>query len=239
MRTLVLCDDYYHPARIVRTGLGPLEEHGWEFDWIEHADAWAAELMRTYPAVILTKMNHVSAADLRPWVTEEVQTTFLDYVRQGHGLLVIHSGSAGYEQLPVLRRLMGGAFAHHPPQCPVTVEPHAGHHLTAGSTPFTVIDEHYFMDLDDDQADVFLMTVSEHGRQPGGWTRTEGAGRVCVLTPGHNVEVWLHPSYQTVIQNALRWCVGSPAATTTAITPNSRELRSGTEALQKGGPVTM
>ena len=45
-----------------------------------------------------------------------------------------------------------------------------------------------------------------HGTQPGGWTRQEGAGRVAVLTPGHNVEVWLHPSYQTLIGNALRWC---------------------------------
>ena len=71
-----------------------------------------------------------------------------------------------------------------------------------------MVDQHYFLDLDDDQADVFLTMVLEHGRQPGGWTRIEGAVRVCVLTPGHNVEVWLHPSYQTVIQNALRWCHG-------------------------------
>ena len=154
----------------------------------------------------LTKMNEFSATDRQPWATEEVQTAFVDYVRQGNGLLVIHSGSAGYEQAPMLQALMGGAFIQHPPQCPVTVEPHAGHHLTTGSTPFTLIDEHYFMDLYDDQADVFLTTVSEHGTQPGGWTRSEGAGRVCVLTPGHNLDIWLHPSYQTIIQNALRWC---------------------------------
>ena len=205
MRTLVLCDDYYHPARTPRMGLGPLEDRGWEFDWIEHADGWSAERLHAYPAVIFTKMNHVSATDQRPWVTEEVERAFLNYVRQGHGLLVIHSGSAGYEQLMVLRGLMGGVFTRHPPQCPVTVEPHAGHHLTAGGAAFTVVDEHYFMELDDDQADVFLTAVSEHGTQPGGWTRTVGAGRVCVLTPGHNVEVWLHPSYQVIIHNTLRW----------------------------------
>ena len=61
--------------------------------------------------------------------------------------------------------------------------------------------------LDDTEADVFMTATSEHGTQPGGWTRTEGAGRVCMLTPGHNVEVWLHPSYQVC------WampCVGAP-----------------------------
>lgn len=64
------------------------------------------------------------------------------------------------------------------------------------------------IELDDAAADVFLETVSEHGTQPGGRTRREGDGRVCVLTPGHNLEVWLHPSYRTLIRNALGWCAG-------------------------------
>ena len=209
MRTLVICDDYYHPARVARAGLAPLEDRGFTFDWIEHAGEWSAERMRAYPAVIFAKMNHVSAADQQPWVTEEVQDVFVDYVQQGNGLLVIHSGSAGYENMPALRGLMGGVFTQHPPQCPVTVEPRAGHHLVSGSASFTVKDEHYFMELDDREADVFLTTVSEHGTQPGGWTRTAGAGRVCMLTPGHNVEVWLHPSYQAVVENSLRWCHGA------------------------------
>ena len=64
----------------------------------------------------------------------------------------------------------------------------------------------YFMALDDPQADLLMTTTSEHGTQPGGWTRSEGQGRVCVLTPGHNIAVWLHPSFQALLRNALRWC---------------------------------
>jgi type 1 glutamine amidotransferase len=101
---------------------------------------------------------------------------------------------------------VGGVFVKHPPQCPVTVEPQVGHPLTAGSAPFTLVDEHYFMELDDPQADIFLTTTSEHGPQPGGWRRTEGEGRVCVLTPGHNLEIWLHPSFQALLRNGLSWC---------------------------------
>lgn len=33
-----------------------------------------------------------------------------------------------------------------------------------------------------------------------------GAGRVCVLTPGHNPEVWSCPSFQALLRNGLRWC---------------------------------
>lgn len=208
MQALVLCDDYWHPARTPRAGLAPLAAADLAFAWIENAKDWSAARMAAYPVVVLTKSNNVSATDRRPWLTEAVQAAFQEYVRGGNGLLVIHSGAAEVQPLPVLRGLLGGAFNHHPPQCPVTVEPQADHFLTAGITPFTVFDEHYIMDLDDVGAQVFLTTRSEHGPQPGGWRRSEGAGRVCVLTPGHNLDVWLHPSYQAVIRNALHWCGG-------------------------------
>jgi type 1 glutamine amidotransferase len=211
MRVLVLCDDYWHPARTPRAGLRPLETAGFSFDWIEHASAWSAECMTPYPVVLLTKSNHVSSADRTPWATEDVAQAFQNYVRGGSGLLVIHSGAAEYRTQPGLRALMGGAFASHPPQCPVTVAPHSHHPLCAGSGSFTVVDEHYHMDLDDVAAEVFVTTTSEHGTQPGGWTRWEGAGRVCVLTPGHNLEVWLHPAYQALIHNALHWCGHTPS----------------------------
>jgi uncharacterized protein len=105
-----------------------------------------------------------------------------------------------------VRALFGGLFDKHPPQCPVTVVPTEGHPLAAGSQPFTHQDEHYFMEMADPNVDVFLKSVSEHGEQPAGWTRLEGQGRVCVLTPGHNLDVWLDPSYQTLIRNAIDWC---------------------------------
>jgi type 1 glutamine amidotransferase len=68
-----------------------------------------------------------------------------------------------------------------------------------------VFDEHYFMAMNDARADVFLNSLSKHGVQPAGWTRAAGAGRVCVLTPGHNREVWQHPEFQKLLLNALRW----------------------------------
>ncbi len=206
MKTLVLCDDYWHPAWVPRKGLGALTRNEFTFDWIENARDWSPETMLRYSLVILTKSNNVSATDQTSWMTDTVQTAFSDFVRRGNGLLAIHSGTAGYDQMRVLRSLLGGVFTHHPEQCPVTVTPRVGHPLSKGSTPFTLTDEHYFMALDDPQADVFMTTASEHGEQPGGWRRVEGTGRVVVLTPGHNLQVWLHPSFQTLLLNSLRWC---------------------------------
>jgi type 1 glutamine amidotransferase len=206
MKVLVLCDDYWHPARVPREGLGALTGSEFAFDWIENAHDWSSERMMTYPLMILTKSNNVSATDRTNWMTDTVQAAFADYVRKGNGLLAIHSGTAEYDQAPMLRSLFGGVFAHHPEQCPVTVNPLEGHPLSAGSVPFTLKDEHYFMALDDPQVEVFVTTTSEHGEQPGGWRRVEGNGRVAVLTPGHNLEVWLHSSFQALVFNSLRWC---------------------------------
>lgn len=206
MKILVLCDDYWHPARVPREGLGAIKEPEFTFDWIENARDWSAEQMAAYPLVILTKSNNTSAMDQTGWMTDAVQAAFADYVRQGNGLLAIHSGTADYDQMPVLRSLLGGVFNHHPVQCPVTIVPYEGHPLCTGCEPFTLQDEHYFMTMDDPKVDVFMTTKSKHGEQPGAWRRTESAGRVAVLTPGHNVEVWLHPFFQSLLLNVLRWC---------------------------------
>jgi uncharacterized protein len=206
MNILVLCGDVWHPSEVAHEGLSALAGRGFTFDWIEDARAWTPEAMNTYPLVILTKSDNVSVSDKTNWMIDIVQAAFLAYVQQGGSLLAIHSGTAEYEQKPVIRGLLGGVFLHHPEQCPVTVTPVVDHPLCRGAGPFTLMDEHYFMALDDSQADVFLTTRSINGEQPGGWRREVGMGRVAVLTPGHNLEVWLHPFYQALLANSLRWC---------------------------------
>lgn len=205
MKTLVLCGDVWHPARVPRAGLVGLEGAGFAFDWLEDARDWSLEMMQAYPLVLLTKSNNISSKDSSAWMTPPVEAAFADYVRRGGGLVAVHSGTADYADAPVLRALLGGVFAHHPDQGPVTVRPQADHPLTVGVKPFTIHDEHYFMALDDPRADIFMTTTSAHGRQPGGWRRTEGSGRVAVLTPGHNLEVWEHPFFRALLLNTLSW----------------------------------
>lgn len=210
MRVLVICDDFWHPAGVVRQGLAPLATSGHSFTWLENARDWSADQLAGFPVAILAKSNNVSAADQTPWITPDVESSLRDYVRSGHGLLVIHSGTVGGQRCLTLRALLGGAFVSHPKQCPVTVIPRQGHALTVGVSAFTETDEHYQMQLDETQASVFL--TSESGSaptQPAGWTRSEGAGRVCVLTPGHTAAVWLQPSFQRLLANALSWCTHS------------------------------
>lgn len=208
IKALVLCDDFWHPAPTPRSGLIALNDAGFTFDWIEDAHEWSAERMSAYPVTILTKSNNMKASDPTPWVTPEVESAFVNYVTAGNGLLVLHSGAAGYENTPRLRALMGGVFVQHPPQCMVTYAPSGDHALTVGMHAFSAQDEHYHMAFDDPQAEIFLTSTSEHGEQPAGWARREGAGRVGMLTPGHNLAVWLDLSYQLLLRNTIQWCAG-------------------------------
>lgn len=207
-QVLVLCDDKHHPAHIVRGGLAALGEEDFQFTIIEDGREWSAARMGEFPLVLLAKANNISAVEHAPWVTPEVEEAFAEYVRQGGKLMVVHSGTV-VADLPTLRRVIGGTFIKHPPQCDVTVTPQGEHPITLNVEPFTVRDEHYFMEVDDLEAHHFLMTTSEHGAQSGGWLREDGETRVCVLTPGHNAEVWLHQEFQTLLRNGLHWCNGT------------------------------
>lgn len=211
-KVLVLCDDFWHPAKTPRAGLTQLagEQADRAFDWMEDARDWPALRIDDYPLIILTKSNNVSAQDKTHWMTDEVQATLVDYVRQGGGLLAIHSGTAEYKETPALRALLGGVFDMHPPQCMVTIAPSESSVVTAGVSPFTIKDEHYFMLMEAAPVSVFLTATSEHGEQPAGWQRAEGKGRVIVVTPGHNVEAWLHSQFQTLLRNAMKECASAP-----------------------------
>jgi type 1 glutamine amidotransferase len=205
IRTLVLCDDLWHPGAIARKGLEVLSNRGFDFEVLKSSADWPALDMSKFPLVVLAKSNVASAKDKCEWLTKDSEWDFYNHIRRGAGLVVVHSGIAGYAKLPLMHEIVGGTFLRHPPECVVTVEPKAGHPLAGDLTLFTIRDEHYFVELDDAQADIFLHTRSEHGLQPAGWTCASGAGRVCVLTPGHNLEVWLHPAFQQLLSNALHW----------------------------------
>lgn len=206
MKTLVLCEDAAHPADLTREGLQGLGECGCEFDFVVDAGNVSSDRLKEYPLIVFSKANQKSGEDKAPWADDATGQVYTDYVKRGNSILFTHSGTAVYKDLPSFRSLMGGVFVGHPPQCDVTVEPKDDHPLTEGSDTFTLRDEHYMMEMYDDDVDVFLTSNSEHGSQPAGWTRTEGDGRVCVLTPGHHVNVWHHPAYLPVLANCLAWC---------------------------------
>lgn len=201
-RALVICGDVWHPAAVVRQGLEPLREAGFDFEFMEGNEMLSANRVDAYPLIVLARAN-VDGGE-KPWMTAETQHVLPQHVRRGNGLVVLHGGTARYEELPLMNALMGGSFIHHPEPCDVTIEANGNESIVEDMLPFTVRDEHYFVKTRPD-AEIFLRSRSQHGVQAAGWKRSEGEGRVCALTPGHNLDVWLHPAFQKILVNTFHW----------------------------------
>ena len=201
-KVLVICGDQYHPAELVLKGL--IASGADQFEFIQAPDGPISDFPEPYSSVVLAKLNVNSPSDPTPWTDEESDRALGVFVSNGGGLLVVHAGTVGYSVAPCIRNLTGGSFVQHPAACEVLVEPILGHHLTKEVNAFTIFDEHYFVGHCDQRED-FLTIRSDHGVQPGGWTKTFGAGRVCVLTPGHFESVWKHPQFQSLVGNGLKW----------------------------------
>ena len=225
MRILLICDDYWHPGQVPIDGLAPLKDRGFEFDIIKDAGDFKIEMLADYPVVIMCKCDQISPEDKTSWKTDSVQQAFVEYVENGGGLIVIHTGLVPGKNTEVLDRLTGSYFTFHPADCPVTVQPVKPHPVTEGVEMFCEVDEHYRLDIIADDVDIIMASYSppqgdesKISEEPyhntrawigaAAYVRSQGKGRVCVLTPGHLLPVWLNPQYQRVLENALKWCAG-------------------------------
>lgn len=214
-KVLVLCDDLWHPAEVIEKGLAARQDKRFEFEIVKAAkDILTPERIAEYRLIICCKSNNVTAANNAPWfepgVTEVCPKEFEDYIKAGGGFLAVHSGLAyTRERNAAYVDLVGSVFCGHPPRCAVDlhgVKPE--HPIMEGISDFTILDEHYNMEMVCDDADIFLESSSEKGgTQPAGYTRVIGSGRLCALTPGHTLDVWADPAFQKLFTNAMAWCL--------------------------------
>ncbi|MCL2223939.1 MAG: ThuA domain-containing protein [Defluviitaleaceae bacterium] len=227
MKILLFCDDHYHPGQIPADGTKSLAKKGHAIDIITDATEFKPSMLAGYDVVIMSKCDHISQANNAPWKTAEIQTEFVKYVENGGGLLVTHSGTVAGDNnaTDILDRLIGCRFATHPNNCPVTVGAVRPHPVTDGVEIFTETDEHYHLEILAQDIEIIAASYSLAQGDPAkyqsepyfnapahiapaAYTRTQGKGKICVLTPGHALEVWLNPNFAKMLENAVRWCAG-------------------------------
>jgi type 1 glutamine amidotransferase len=208
---LVLCDDFWHPAEVIERGLGSVKTESYAFDFVRDAkDILYPAMLERYAAIVNCKTDALTGANKAVWfeegVTEVGVKELEDYVRAGRGFLSLHSGNTAKRD-SAYGGFVGNIFLGHPPRCSIKVHITGSHPIVRGLEDFTIRDEHYAVECIAGDAVELFRTVSETGGdQLGGYVREIGKGRLCVMTPGHILAVWEHPSYQQLILNALDWC---------------------------------
>lgn len=211
---LVLCDDYWHPAEVIERGFRGLDQSDFCFEFVtDPKDILTPEMLKSYPVIVNCKSNMINSANQSPWYTDSVTEVgvaeFDAYVREGGGFLSLHSANTAKEKTGYAL-LAGNVFLGHPPRCAVDVKITGPHPIVDGVGNFSIRDEHYMLDCFAENRVELFRTVSESGgNQIGGYVLERGKGRLCVMSPGHILSVWQHPSFRRLLLNALKWCAHS------------------------------
>lgn len=172
----------------------------------------ASEALRGFEVIVFYDMFQET--------TEEQKSGLLQAMWEGVGVLALHHHLCSWEAWTEWHAILGGHYYQvdtevdgevrpactyrHDVEISVTVAD-PDHPITRGVTDFTIVDEVYGGFYASPDAHVLLTTDHpESGRQLA-WTTQFGEGRVAYLQLGHGREAYEHPSYQTLVSNAIHW----------------------------------
>jgi type 1 glutamine amidotransferase len=143
------------------------------------------------------------------WMTPEQERAVVKFVEAGGGVLCLHNSLGLYPEGGPYLKMMGGRYTGHGPLERFRVEvTDAAHPVTRGVQAFTVADEQHTPEPIKGKTHLLLQSRSDAGKTAvAGWVVEAGAGRVCYLAPGHTREALLHPMYQRLMRNGVRWCL--------------------------------
>ena len=213
--------DGHQPVAATERFMPFLAGQGFDIRVEESTDIYAdADAMQAIDLIVqCVTMSEISREQLQG---------LMSAVEGGAGLTGWHGGIAdSFRASAEYLTLVGGQFATHPPVAPgveraeneryfrdytVTITDAGRQHpITAGIDDFDLRTEQYWV-LYDDLNHVLATTThpADPGRpwhrpqsSPAVWTRSWGAGRVVVTTPGHSLDVLDHPSVRTIIESGM------------------------------------
>jgi type 1 glutamine amidotransferase len=169
------------------------------------------------------------------WMTPEQQRAVAAYVEGGGGFLNLHNAMGLYPADGPYLKLVGGRFVGHGPLERFRVEVvDPNHPVTRGVSGFFTADEQHTPPFDERRVHLLLRNRSDDGTvAAAGWVRELGRGRLCHLANGHTREALLHPMYQKLLRNAVRWCLRLEEASPT---PDANVAPAGGRLLSRASP---
>lgn len=208
---------------------------GMHFDFTEDPSALNAQNLSNYDVLFLDNSTLRIAVDnpadsaataAARWprrgvaqpITRDQQEAIASFVRNGRGLVAIHSavdalyGSADYREM-----VGGGLFHHHPytREARVTVEDRSNAAVSHFAPSAMFREEYYYLDVDPratshvlmslDLASVGDTTRTDH---PVAFIRQYGKGRVFVNLLGHFGDTWRRQDYLDSVLQGIRIAAG-------------------------------
>jgi len=197
-----------------------LSDRGHEVDRVGHPDV-AAEFLRAGGVDVLMvhglwwrMLDDVYA----PWrehsysTAPETAATFEHFVRDGGGLVALHTAPICFDDWPGWGEVIGASWrwgtSSHPPLGPVTAQVIADHPVVAGVSPTIELVDEVYGDLDVRDGVEPLATArrtADDVDQPVVWTYRHGDGRVVFNGFGHDAASINHVDNAALICQAVDW----------------------------------
>ena len=193
---LLVTDGIIHPPLTGRWALHRALRllPGFQFTRIRSLEKLPASLER-FAAMVLY-FHHES---LSPAALDSLDR----YVRQGGGILALHSATASFKDCRPYFEILGGRFAGHGPVQPFELV-NQNSQIFGEIPNFTVTDELYLHDWHS-QIQVHFTVAREGQEVPVVWTRLHERGKICYAGPGHTAGSMTHPVYQSLLRRGLEW----------------------------------
>lgn len=204
---LMLGDSGFHkPPEFYRHLVRPLAESGIELRYADKlADLNPASLEEIDGLLIFANIEQI---------TPDAESTILDFVDQGGGLIPVHCASFCFLNSDKYVELVGGQFKRHGFTRFETTIVAPSHEIMQGLDPIRSMDESYMhARLNPDM--VVLETrgsdsgpVSDPNGEPYTWVRESGQGRVFYTAWGHDHRTWGNPGFQQLLARGILWACG-------------------------------
>ncbi|MBD8068647.1 ThuA domain-containing protein [Bacillus sp. PS06] len=212
-RVLAILGDYYHEEvsrvealnAVVKRGIE--EGNPVEVEYITYEELMV-KLKDRPDAVILSKANQLNPVESPTsyWMDLKIEKEVCEYVNNGGGWFVWHSGLSSYEMVGNYYSMVRGKFDYHPSeQQVVSYFPVENTNTITDIQPFEMKDEHYFVTCDEQHTNVFLRAISQDGSSIAGWSHEYGKGRVICITPGHSKVAMMDEAVTELLYNSLKW----------------------------------
>jgi len=140
----------------------------------------------------------------------------LNYVRDGGGYIGLHCAADltlttdGHlpVPLPELRNMIGGHFVSHPEKSHIDAKVVNSYHpVTKDIDDFSVWDEPYKLNYDQDVDVLIRMDHDKNPDMPVAWKKAYGDGSVFYCSLGHESSVYEKREVRKLLNNALDWVI--------------------------------
>lgn len=183
--------------------------------YIQHLDDFSSspeEVRDSYDALVFYFFPRENPSDEnQPWWRGPQKSAMEHLGQTGQGLVVLHHALLAYPDWPVWAEIVGvenRAFDYYHGET-ITVSPtDVDHPITAGLSPWTMVDETYDMADADQGSEVLLTTDHPKSMKTLAWTRTYRRSRVFCCELGHDHLAWQDPNFRTVLERGVAWSAG-------------------------------